>query len=411
MCGKTLNGPRANAFARAREVGTRSARRPLADGERAVNWILSIAIGVTTLTSLYLAVRYRSMRLEGVTPVPVLTFMAILFTSGLDVGLLMFPMVDFEIFASEPDYAFANPLALEFGFWGFLVWGFYFLTTFYFCVVEPKLQLFEIPAVKLVNNLTIIGTCAFTGYLFLHYLPGYIEGIPNVVRYTLVALTVLVAVISSTQIRFVKALSLTSSGLFFALIAGSFFASNMGISGLVGTMGQLGEYFGQLPQFVFPINDYHAFYLFWWFAWSIMIGQFVSRFVSGFPAWQLLLLLLVVPSIPIALWFSVLYWYFANEVSIAGPMSWAMMGVGILFVVNSLDSLTRLYTHNIGFTVEALGTARYIAVNWVILLGLVLAFQFTPFKIEWVGLTVVGIYATVYTLAFRRRRVLQPSRA
>ncbi|MBT7312286.1 MAG: BCCT family transporter, partial [Halieaceae bacterium] len=103
-----------------------------------MNWILSIAIGVTTLTSLYLVVRYRSMRLEGVAPVPVVTFMAILFTSGLDVGLLMFPMVDFEIFANEPDYAFANPLALEFGFWGFLVWGFYFLTTFYFCLVEPK---------------------------------------------------------------------------------------------------------------------------------------------------------------------------------------------------------------------------------------------------------------------------------
>jgi hypothetical protein len=79
--------------------------------------------------------------------------------------------------------------------------------------------------------------------------------------------------------------------------------------------------------------------------------------------------------------------------------------------VNSLDSLTRLYTHNIGFTVEALGTGRYVAVNWVILLALILAFQFTPFKIEWVGLTVVGIYATIYTLAFRRRQMLQPLRA
>ena len=88
-------------------------------------------------------------------------------------------------------------------------------------------------------------------------------------------------------------------------------------------------------------------------------------------------------------------------------MSWAMMGVGILFVVNSLDSLTRLYTHNIGFTVETWGTGRYIAVNWVILLALVLAFQFTPFKIEWVGLTVVGIYATIYALLFRRRQALQ----
>jgi choline-glycine betaine transporter len=338
---------------------------------------------------------------------PLVTFLAVLFTSGLDVGLLMFPMVDFEIFASEPDYAFANPLALEFGFWGFLVWGFYFLTTFYFCVVEPRLQLFEIPAIKLINNLTIIGTCAFTGYLFLHYLPGYIEGIPDAVRYALVAATVLVAVISSTQIRFVKALSLASSGLFFALIAGSFMASGMGVSGFAGTVGQLGDYFGQLPHFVFPINDYHAFYLFWWLAWSIMIGQFVSRFVSGFTAWQLLLLLLIVPSIPIALWFSVLYWYFANDISIAGLMSWAMMGVGILFVVNSLDSLTRLYTTNVGLTVDALGTGRYVAVNWVILFALIMAFQFTPFKIEWVGLVVVGIYAAIYTLVFLRRAALR----
>jgi len=372
-----------------------------------VNLILSGAIGLTTLTSLLLVLRYRNTRIEGSTPMRLVTFLAVLFTSGLDVGLLMFPMVDFEIFANEADYAFANPLALEFGFWGFLVWGFYFLTTFYFCVVEPRLQLFEIPAIKLINNLTIIGTCSFTGYLFLHYLPSYIEGIPDGVRYALVAGTVLVAVISSTQIRFVKALSLALSGLFFALIAGAFFASNMGVSGFTVTLGELGDYFGQLPRFVFPINDYHAFYLFWWFAWSIMIGQFVSRFVTGFTAWQLLLLLLIVPSIPIALWFTVLYWYFANEVSIAGPMSWAMMGVGILFVVNSLDSLTRLYTTNIGLTAEVLGTGRYVAVNWVILFLLIMAFQFTPFKIEWVGLVVVGIYAAIYTLVFLRRAALR----
>jgi hypothetical protein len=103
------------------------------------------------------------------------------------------------------------------------------------------------------------------------------------------------------------------------------------------------------------------------------------------------------------LWFSVLYWFFSNEISIAGLMSWAMMGIGILFVVNSLDSLTRLYTQNTGLTVEALGTGRYIATNWAILFALVLAFQFTPFKIEWVGLTVVGVYAAIYLLVFMRR--------
>ena len=88
-----------------------------------------------------------------------------------------------------------------------------------------------------------------------------------------------------------------------------------------------------------------------------------------------------------------------------------MMGVGILFVVNSLDSLTRLYTQNIGLTAKVLGNGRYIVVNWAILFALVLAFQFTPFKIEWVGLVVVAIYIAIYSLIFLRRAALKSSPA
>ena len=371
-----------------------------------MNLILSVAIAVTTLTSVYVVLRYGSLAIEGAAPVPVATFLAILFTSGLDVGLIMFPLVDFQAFAAEPRYAFTNPLALEFGFWGFLVWGFYFLTTFYFCVLEPRLRLFEIPLVKLVNNLTIIGTCAFTGYLFLHYLPDYIAGITDPVRFSLAGVVVLVAVLSSTHLRFVKALSLGSSALFFLLIAVAFSVAGMGWSGLVESGVALSDYFAQLHRFVLPLDDYHAFYLFWWFAWSIMIGQFVARFVGGLSTWQLLVALLVVPSLPIALWFSVLYWYFSHGLVIPGALNWGMIGVGVLFVINSLDSLTRLYTQNIGLTIERLGTIRYVLLNWTILFALVLSFQFTPFEIEWVGLVVIGIYAVVFALTLIRRREL-----
>ena len=105
------------------------------------------------------------------------TFIAILFTSGLDVGLVMFPLTEFAGYAdinASPEYGFTNPLAIEFGFWGFLIWGFYFLTCFYFCVIEPKVKFFEIPLVKLINNVVIIGTCAFTAYLLLSNLPWYL---------------------------------------------------------------------------------------------------------------------------------------------------------------------------------------------------------------------------------------------
>ena len=368
--------------------------------------ILSIAIIIALLTSFVLATRWRNVVCIGPMPTSLFTFIAILFTSGLDVGLIMFPLVDFEVYRTEEPYAFANPLALEFGFWGFLVWGFYFLTTFYFCIVEPKLKLFEIPAIKFANNVVIIGTCAFTGYLFLVYLPGYIDGITDAMRYGLVAVVVLFAALSSTDVRFVKILSVASTWMFFALIVGVWISSDMGIAGLAGSMTNIGAYFTNIHRFIMPITDYHQFYLFWWFAWSIMIGQFVSRFAGGLKAWQLLLVLLIVPSIPIAIWFSVLYFFFSNGLEVGNKWELAMIVVGVIFVVNSLDSLTRLYTQNLNLTVERFGIPTYVIGNWLALFGLVLLYQFTPLRIEWVGLVVIGIYAAVYALIFARRELL-----
>ncbi len=368
--------------------------------------ILSCAIVVTTLTSLVLATRWRNTFCIGTMPVPLFTFIAILFTSGLDVGLIMFPLVDFELFSTEAIYEFSNPLAIEFGFWGFLVWGFYFLTTFYFCIVEPKLKLFEIPAIKLANNVVIVGTCAFTAFLFLSFLPSYVDGITEFYRYTLVIVVVLLAAASSTDIKYVKILSVSSTWLFFALIAGVWLASGMGIDGFVESAAGIGGYFSEIHRFVLPISEYHQFYLFWWFAWSIMIGQFVSRFVGGLKAWQLLLALLFVPSIPIAIWFSVLYFYYSGGIEVSSMWQIAMIVVGVIFVVNSLDSLIRLYTENLGLTVKRFGRSAYVFGNWLALIGLVLLYQYTPLNIEWIGLVVVGIYAAVYVLAIQRRKLL-----
>ncbi len=368
--------------------------------------ILSLAIILTLGLALVLATRWRNVVCRGPMATSLFTFIAILFTTGLDVGLIMFPLVDFELYASDATYAFANPLAIEFGFWGFLVWAFYFLTTFYFCIVEPRLRLFELPAIKWLNNLIIISTCAFTGYLFLTYLPDYAPGISDAARFALLALVILLASVSSTDIRAVRILSVSSTWLFFILIAGVWLGSGMGVRALAATMGDIGEYFAHLPRFVLPQSDYHQFYLFWWFSWSIMIGQFVARFASGLKAWQLLLALLIVPSIPIAIWFSVLYLYFSNGLSISPMWTHAMLFVGVLFVINSLDSLVRLYTQNLGLTPQRLGRPLYVAGNWGVLFGLVLLYQLTPLKIEWVGLLVIGLYLAVLTLVLRRREQL-----
>jgi len=368
--------------------------------------ILTIAMAVSLLTALLLAVRWGKSVCTGPMPVSFFTFIAILFTSGLDVGLIMFPLVDFELYATEVEYGFANPLAVEFGFWGFLVWVFYFLTTFYFCIVEPKLKLFEIPAIKLTNNIVIIGTCAFTAYLFLVYLPDYIQGISEPFRYGLVGTVILFATLSSTDIKYVRILSVSSTWLFFALIASVWLVSGMGVSGLLNSMTGIGAYFSNIHRFMSPITEYHQFYLYWWFAWSIMIGQFVARFIGGIPAWKLLLALLIVPSVPIAIWFSVLYYYFSNGLEVGTFWRLAMVVVGVIFVINSLDSLIRLYTQNLNVTTERFGRVQYVAGNWFALSALVILYKFTPLKIEWIGLIVIGIYVSIYWLVLQRRQQL-----
>lgn len=365
--------------------------------------ILSVATTITLLTSLFIVLKWGRVECEGTIPTSLFTFCAILFTSGLDVGLIMFPLVEFPVYAEEAEYSFANPLAIEFGFWGFLVWVFYFLTTFYFCIVEPKLKLFDIKAVKLVNNIVIISTCAFTGFLFLDSVPDYIEGISGPQKFGLVAIIILFAVYSSSHIRYVKLLSVSSAVLF--LLLGLLLAVSSGASfmGFLQTATGISEYFSNIHYFFTPVSDYHGWYLFWWFSWSVMIGQFVARFVPPMATWQLLAALLTIPSIALALWFTTLYYYYVNGIEVGPILNLAMVGVGILFVANSLDSLIRLYTDNLGLGLKRLGLSTYLFLNWSLIYGLVLLYQFTPIKIEWVGLIVIGLYAAIYVLLYRER--------
>ena len=137
-----------------------------------------------------------------------------------------------------------------------------------------------------------------------------------------------------------------------------------------------------------------------------MIGQFVSRFVGELRTWQLFLALLIIPSIPISIWFSVLYGVYEQGQDISDFLTWFMVLVGVIFVTNSLDSLTRLYTDNLQLTVDRLGRLKYIGIHWLLLYSLILFYQFTPLQIEWIGLVVIGLYAVVALLVILRRKLL-----
>jgi len=377
---------------------------------------LSIGLMLTFAAIVLVLGKWWNLKVIGVTPVHTFTFIAILFTSGLDVGLIMFPLTEFAGYANlaeNPEYGFANPLAIEFGFWAFLIWGFYFLTCFYFCVIEPKVQFFQIPLVRWVNNIVIIGTCAFTAYLLLVNLPWYLPSIgdgESVVPtfYLMVFLAIAAAVYSSSKIKYVRILSVSSSWLFIALIATmwgrAFLTDNGSVGDFFATAGMISEYFTNLHQFMLPLNDYHEFYLYWWFAWSVMIGQFTARFVSGLRTWQLMIAMMVFPSVAIGTWFSVLYHYHDEGINIAAFINIAMISVGILMVINSLDSLIRLYTDNLNLTTRRLGAATYYIGNLLALCGLTMLFQLEFLQIQWVGALVIALYFSCILFIVVKRR-------
>jgi hypothetical protein len=81
-----------------------------------------------------------------------------------------------------------------------------------------------------------------------------------------------------------------------------------------------------------------------------------------------------------------------------------MVFVGTLFVINSLDSLIRLYTDNLNFTPKRLGKSKYIILNILSLSGLTLMYNYDFLEIEWVGAIVIGLVVSCLIYIFTTKR-------
>ena len=81
-----------------------------------------------------------------------------------------------------------------------------------------------------------------------------------------------------------------------------------------------------------------------------------------------------------------------NNIEIYGLYNLMMMFVGTLFVINSLDSLIRLYTDNLNLTPKKLGLKKYISLNIVSLSVLTMLYNFEFLQIEWIGAIVIAMF-------------------
>lgn len=362
--------------------------------------MIYLGITFTYLFCLYFLFRHGNMKMQSEHQVGAVGFFAILFTTGLDGGLILLPQVDFITYSNvavSPEYAFSNPLAIEFGFWGGLIWLCYFVTTCYFAIYEPRLKLFDKPLIKYLNNALVILTCAFSAWLLFstlsQYLPiDWLRNFPYVVHAIILAV-ILCSVFSSSRIYYIKYLSIVSLLLFILLIFVVGWQFKLNESDVLLQTGLLLNYFVNMDKFILPINDYHQFYYFWWLAWSIMIGQFTAKFVNGIKVYQLFICFLILPSIPIAIWFLVLHQGYQFDIALDLHTKLFLALMGVLYVMNSMDSMIRLYSVNLGINKEKLGNKKYYLFHSLLLMAVASMFEVQMLNIEAVGSIILVLWA------------------
>jgi len=372
--------------------------------------LLGFGIVCVALISGYALFFKGRQRHYGEQPISSFTLFALLFTAGLDGGLIILPLTEFAQYAdtvTHPEYAFSNPLAIEFGFWAFLVWLIYFASCFYFCFFEPHLRFFEIPIVKWIHNVLIAFTCAFSAALLFNSLPWYFPQWAQATYFSVFSIGLMITIIFtsvffSSKFSHVKQLGRLSFIAFILLTGSMAIYSQCDRHALNEYLPLIGDYFLNMEHFIFPLGDYHEFYLFWWFAWSIMIGQFVAQHVNGQQTWQLLVMFLVVPAIPIAIWFMVLYHFYMHDILAHPFFLQAMAWVGILFVINSLDTLIRLYSSNLNLTAEQLGQKSYVLLHATIMMLLTAMFSFGYIEIHHIGGAVIVLFGAMCIFGFNK---------
>lgn len=343
---------------------------------------MSTIIGIGVIGILILGVVlmfvYRKNVLTGSEPSSITALIAILFTSGLDGGFILLPLIEFNQYATDEVYQFTNPLAIEMGFWGISAWAMYFVSTLYFLTLEPKLKLFEILWVKRLSACVVIATCAFTLSLFLDLMPRYLPQQLSQSTWLLSALTTIIIVASlvisiNTQLMtFVSKVSVIAFVLLCGYLA---WIIQFNFTDISQSIAFGADYFSHAHRFILPFSDYHEFYLAWWMTWSIMLGQFVAKFVRNLKPLTLFFVMTILPLLPSFIWFSVLFHLFEGGYVFSSGSQLVMLVLGCAFVINSIDFMVANYSQTFNLTLSKLGTVKFVVFNTSILAILTYLFQ------------------------------------
>ncbi|GLX76786.1 choline transporter [Thalassotalea insulae] len=339
--------------------------------------------------------RFRNSQLSGKQPRSIWLLSAILFTSGLDGGFILLPLIEFPQYQEKNIYSFTNPLAIELGFWGITAWTLYYVSTLYFLTLEPKLQLFSKQWVQKLSALVVIITCAFTLSLFTQLVPFYLsERHSDHPLFTFIILLVIIltALVISTRISLMMRISQLSVLIFIGLWSYLALSSQFDSQTLISSIDLGADYLTSLHKFIVPFNDYHEFYLAWWLTWSIMLGQFVARFVSGLKPLPLFIVMTLLPLIPCFLWFALLFHLEQSHFTLTTEVKWCLLLLALAFVINSLDFMVENYSRAFNIGLQDIGKSRFIIINSLLLLTLSYLFQLQLIFVQWSAFVVILLF-------------------
>ena len=276
----------------------------------------------------------------------------------------------------------------------------YFVSTLYFCALEPKLKFFERRWVKLTHGVIVLLTCAFTLSLFMQSATPFLKPFANestaIIIIGLFIVIVLFAIIASANVKLMTQLSQFSVALFILLMITVALVSKFSVHHAIDAIGNINDYFTHLPEFFLPFNAYHEFYIAWWMTWTIMLGQFVAKFVKQLSPWKLLFIMVILPLLPTAIWFSILFHWQQVNIEPSLLFNGTMVFIAMLFVINSLDFMTANYGKALGlnrhqFPPTRRGNYQFITINTLVLFIVTYLFHSQLLLVNYIALLVIGL--------------------
>lgn len=356
-----------------------------------MQYFIGFGVCLILFIGIWLNIKFYNRSLTGQHPSSPIALFAILFTSGLDGGFILLPLLEFKQYQeADSSFSFTNPLAIELGFWGFTAWALYYVSALYFLTLEPKYRWFDKPVVKIVNGIIILTTCAFTLSLFLTLMPHYVPfNLSQQLSFLFIAFLIIIALRMSESVQLMTVFSQLSMCAFGGLTFMLFFISDFNVTNAKTTVTLASDYLIHLDKFILPFNEYHEFYLAWWLTWSIMLGQFVARFVKNMSPLKLLWIMTLVPLIPSFIWFSVLYFIDIKQLVLSDRVNLVFLLLGVAFVVNSLDFMVAQYSTVFKLNRQCLGRRKFMVYNALLLLALTWLFQYQILLVQYTAALVI----------------------